>query len=517
MKILSKYILIIGIIFIILYSYTFYNKDKIFFSPDENTNLYLSQLYSSSGNFYYNDPLNNNLDQKIIHPRGIFPYNNKLVTTLPIGGPLIWGTLITLKLDILLPIFIPFISVITLIFLFLLLKEIFNESLAFFSTLTAGILAPIWYFSSAMMVTDMLWIFFDVAGTYYFFKLINSELENKYIFFSALFFGMGLLINYKSIFWLFSLGISLIIYCIFSKKTLLLKNIMKKIFPQGMVFVLFIITLLYLNYISYGNPLTTGYSALKEYAKTVGGLDLSLIYLDLPKLIFNIKNYLFFMSIYTIMMIIGIISLILNKNKNIQKNIFLIFFLIYSSIIILYLGNIASAGTDSFSIDASFLRYTLPIFLFSGPFIFLLLKNKSNITKISFILILIIINVTLISFANGGIDYSSKYRINSLNYRNQIINNTEPNAVIITAYYDKILFPHRKIADISLLNKNIEGQRIIDISLISEVIKDIEEPMYVISRGEFNIEEFIKELNKFGLTLDKVKDVPNLYKVIKLE
>src|SRR3989344_8291021 len=109
MKINNKTILFsILLFFFILYSYSFNQySNKIFYTPDENMNLYISKIFSNSGNLYFKEDLNNNLDMQLIHPRGTFPYNDKLLSIWPFGGPIIWGTLLVFNLENIIQYFTP--------------------------------------------------------------------------------------------------------------------------------------------------------------------------------------------------------------------------------------------------------------------------------------------------------------------------------------------------------------------------------------------------------------------------
>jgi len=508
---LNKFILIsIFLLFFLLYSFSFNQfQNKIFYSPDENINMHMSTIYSNSGKFYYKESLNNNLDNKIVHPRGIIPRGEKLVSILPIGGQMLWGTLMMFGMNHLISFFVPLASILTLLFLFLLLNKLFNKKIAYFSCLIVAIMAPFWFFSSSIMVSDILFLFFATTATFFLFK--SKLQENNSIFLSSFFFSMSLLINYRAIFFLFSFLISFVFY--FGK------NIFKNKGVKKLLIILFgalivLATLLFLNYILYGNPFSTGYSAIEKYSQEIEGPKFSLFYLEIPKLFFNLSNYLFYIPLYMAILTFGIFSFVLNK-KNTMKKTFLFSFILYFAIATLYLSNIASAGTDTFSIQSSFFRYILPIFLLGGPFIYASLKNIKKYNKLLFVFLFVLINVGIIVASNGGITYYKNYETNSLNYINLVINNTEKDSVIVTSYYDKVLFPKRNVADITLITEkgSLVGKEI-DEKVVADTIVKISKPVYILNRGGINLNCLREELNLKGFEIIEIKNVPHLYKIL---
>jgi hypothetical protein len=499
------------VLFFIIYIFSFYQSEsKLFYTPDENANYYISQVYANSGSFSYTDPLNQNLSVAIVHPREIFPYNGKLVPKHPLGGPLMWGTYLGSNLPEIIVILIPLAGILCILFVLLLARSMFSASRAIFSALLVGIVAPVWFFSTSVMLSDILWIFFAIAGLRYLFKAINEKSSVSWIL-MGLFFATSLLIDYKSIFFIFSAGISAIIV-LFNKRTLNVPYLLRAFFYTVCGSLLTIMTFFITNKMTYGGYLITGYRAVQVYASSLGGPELSLFYLELPKMLSNLVYYGWYIPSFTVMVVFGIYY---TSRENYGKSHILTWwFIVYALIAILYLSNIATAGSGAFNVQSSYFRYLLPIFLLTGPFVFAFLKKYPR-AAVLFILYFVVFNILTVVFSTGGIHYYDNYKQNSLSYRDKVIASTENDSIIITTYYDKILFPYRKVADVSLLTEedSLSGENIDEISL-ARVISELRVPTYIAVLDSIDSNRLTGELIKYNLTLRIIKDRPLLYQVV---
>jgi hypothetical protein len=511
----KKIILILIIIAIILYlaSFQMY-KDSHFNSPDENGVLYISSLYSNSGEFHYKNELNENLTYKIINPRGMFYYNNKTVSAFAVGQPLIMSIIISLEIEeilniISLIIFIPFV-----LFLFLFFKKLYGENIALTTCSILLFLAPIWRIVSFPMLTETLTIMFYLGFLYYLSKAIDDQ-NTKYFILMGLFSGLSFLVNYRSIFLVIATSISFILINkekkIF-KKVFSLKNIISFLIP----FLIIIFILLYTNNNLYGDPFTTGYSAQSQYASSIGGIELPLFYMDFKKMESNITQYIFFIPLLTLITILGFLTY--SKREYTRK--FLIYtILIFLIPVIIYFSNIASFASTFFSLASSYFRYIFALISISivGFTLFLKSPNINFGIKVLLITILITTNCIMISNSDGGINYNSEYQKRAQADEKLILENTPEKSIIITGYYDKLIFPERLTADISNLPGKFDGfNRITDVKVLAKVTSELyslESPLFFLYKGIINFESYESHLKEFNITIKQINKEGGLYQL----
>src|SRR3989344_4867435 len=137
-------LIILGLIFFAVYSFLAFEASlnwqdplgNIQNSPDETANLFFSRLFAEESRLQFADPANQAAED-LISPRSMRVIAGKTVPAGFMGLPLIYGSLAKIAGLCSIPFITPFISIIGLIFFYLLVKEIFGRNAAFIACLFA--------------------------------------------------------------------------------------------------------------------------------------------------------------------------------------------------------------------------------------------------------------------------------------------------------------------------------------------------------------------------------------------
>lgn len=193
--------------------------------------------------------------------------------------------------------------------------------------------------------------------------------------------------------------------------------------------------------------------------------------LDLEQSFEMAQHYIYEMFPYlSILFVLGLLILLVNLFIRFDKKylLYVLLFFFISFILIIYYGSWVfndNPDPNRYTIGNSYTRYWLPIYLFmiplaalfidrfSSAFIALFTKGKTKLTRLSLNLSQVAIVLGL-SFINLSFVYfGSEEGIAHLYYNNlreketteRVFALTEPNSIIITKYYDKFLFPERRV------------------------------------------------------------------------
>jgi 4-amino-4-deoxy-L-arabinose transferase-like glycosyltransferase len=170
--------------------------------------------------------------------------------------PFVFSILYITNLSFLIPFFIPVISTLNLLLVYLLGRRLFSKSTGIYAAIITS-LVPIYYFFSGKMLNDILISFFITLSAL-FFWLGYEQNKSKYKILLGLTLALGLLAKYTML-WFFP---ALLIYLIFRKK--LIKTLLDKSFWLSIVvFFLILIPWMFYSFITYRNPIGSIIHGLK--------------------------------------------------------------------------------------------------------------------------------------------------------------------------------------------------------------------------------------------------------------
>ncbi|MBU0597471.1 glycosyltransferase family 39 protein, partial [Patescibacteria group bacterium] len=247
----------LGIIFFVVYAWQYYGLDTLFTSPDETANYFFIELFANQGQLSYEEPLNVDVNN-VIKPRSMGVNGDNVVPGSFLGIILLYGLIAKifgLKIVLYLT---PLFSVISVIFFYLLIKEVFNKKVAFVSSVFLFFLPPFWYYSARGMFHNALFISLLIIGCYFIVKSIkNSNATVKAIsnyFLAGLFVGLALITRTSETIWIFV--VTILLFSFFRKN-------IKWYFPVIFFVVIMLVfsPILFLNNQLYGSPFSFSYSS----------------------------------------------------------------------------------------------------------------------------------------------------------------------------------------------------------------------------------------------------------------
>ncbi|MFH1187887.1 MAG: hypothetical protein V1688_03435, partial [bacterium] len=384
-----------------------------------------------------------------------------------------------------------------------------------------------WYYSTHSMYHNVLFVSFLIMGVYFFIGnsaiaagRFNGALEptrgdcatqNKKkqrinIILGSIFIALSLMTRYSEAPWVF---LVLGILYFLNKSKINLKQMAVCLF----IFFILSLPIFFLNNKLYGNSFSSGYksishsidvSAITAPTNNSSSLRaLCVIVLNIFRNSWNYGIYIFWwLSLPTCL---GVFLILKNYKKleNKQKK-YLIAFLVGFVYLVIYYGSWTfhdNPDPAKITIGTSYVRYWLPIYIFSTPFLAVFLaKLKRNTILFCALALLTSYNILFVfklTDESIGRNVLGEYA----EIKNAVLNLTENNSIIIAGYYDKLFFPDRMVIE------NIGEER--DKRL--EEIKKLLEKNYPIYYYSWNSDEDIlylnKILSKYNLSLTNAKKI----------
>ena len=471
-------LIILGIIFFFIYSYlTLGTTDgrTIFNSPDETANHFFISHFADTGSLSYAEPLNEQLDN-LIHPRSTNVYQGNIVPGSFLGMILIYGTIAGLFGKMLIPFLTPFVAVVAAFYFYRLITIIYNQKIAFISSLLLFILPPFWYFSTRGMFSQVLFVSLLIIASYYLMKLNWMKGEKLLVkdYLKSILVGVvfGLTINVRPVELIMLFIIALFLF-IYNYKKIKLVNVL--LIAIGIVIAT--LPILYFNQITYGNVLTTGYANLESSSMNVLAPDIasqdagrlgrlsSLVFpfgINLENIIRNAWNYIMEMHWWLgLFLVLGFIISLKRFTKLVKlQKAYLIVFTFIGIWLTFFYGSwkvTDRLATGEATIGTSYNRYWLLVFIMALPLVSLGIRHMVKISPKRIKGIVVMIIAITFFYASYNLTYfqtsDSLYEVNNsiVEYQQQyrqVEKNTTKESIIITQKTDKIFFPDRKVISI---------------------------------------------------------------------
>lgn len=505
----KKILIILAIFFVFVYSFLALKAGFIFNSPDENANYFFAKLFVAENRLDY--PLKENSD--ILHPRSMTIINQKIVPQSFLGMPLFYGCLGKIFGLNSIIFFTPIIATVSVLFFYEIIKKIFNEKIAFLSSILVFAHPAFWYYSTHSMYHNVSFVSFLIIGIYFLMSYSSAKKQYINIILGSVFIGLSLMMRYSEIIW-----VILVLICLY----FLNKN---KINPKQIAicfFVLFVLSvpILYLNNTLYGHPFASGYNLFARGSTTVAEIEhQSHIFLNIFRNFWNYGIYIFWWL--SLPACLGLFLLLkqYKKLESTQKKYLIAFFIGFIYLIVYY-GSWSfhdNLDPSKITIGTSYARYWLPIYIFSTPFLSMLLLKikqkktaKNNIIFLCALALLISYNflfVFKLTDESIGRDVLEEYA----KIKNTVLNLTEKDSIIIAGYYDKLFFPDRLV--IENINEEMNKK-------LTE-IKRLLEKKYNVYYYSWNSDNDILHLNnilsKYNLNLTNAKKIREGERLFQVE
>lgn len=447
--------------------------------PDESANYLFIRQLALHDKFGYDEPLSAvSLSQ--VHPRSTTVIGNKLV---PISFPgfivltafiskillmfvgLGWFNLLAVS-------FTPFIAVLTPLFFYGFLRRIFEKKVAWLASSGLFVLPVWWYYASRPFQHNILFVFFCVLMLYcfgVFWEKKDRPYKVLWAFLIGLFFGLAVYIRPSETAWLSGL---FIVFLVLTRQAWHLREYLALGSAVVAVMVIFLAT----QTAFYGNPFGSGY--VRPMATGEAGLvSMGPQGIPMVKALFlpfgfhprvmmsNFTGYFIkLFGLWTLLAFAGFITWLITSFRNLAldtkylilntyQRLYVLLFGLISLYLLIFYGSwlFFDNLVNQFSIGSSHARYFLPIYVFSLPlaaWFLLWLWRRSWILKIAAVTLTLALLVFSALEVFAPLEGLAKIKNTLTDYRDwqgRVYDLTPADAVILTRYADKYIFPGRKV------------------------------------------------------------------------
>lgn len=458
----------LAIIFFFIYSSIYFSLRPqatgddmwIFNTPDETANYFFIERLAQENSFRYSEPLNQIGQFNLVHPRSTKVVNDEIVPGNFAGFLLIMAVLAKLFSVGAIPFLIPIFSVLAVVCFYSILKKIFSENIAFWSSVLLLLTPAFWYYNSRSLFNNVLFIDFLIIGVWFLFRFLQSK-KIRSLAISGILLGLALSMRASDLIWVAFLVGSIFIY---NRKNLVWKHWL----IMAISVILAFLPVLIIQNNLYGSPLVTGYNP--EIGATLSGGN---FYLNIAKQlllpfgfhVFNIISnlYYFFVKIFWwqfALSLIGVAAL-MKSWRNQQTDNKEKYYLAVATLVIIFVAIYYGSWKFFDNLIASPLigssqtRYLLPVYILSLPWaakaiIWLagFFKNK-KINQLFIIFIVAVfggLSADVVLYQGPESLMSVKKTVLSYHeISKNIRNKAEPKAVIVSGYSDKLFFPKRAV------------------------------------------------------------------------
>ena len=465
----------------------------MYVSPDETANAFFAKTFVRTGALSVFEPLNADLGDAL-HPRSIISIASRLVPSGFIGLPVIFGTVASFTGYWSLPFLTPLLAALALFAWYATVKKIFDREVALLSAILLAIHPAWWYYSARSFMPNVPFVALLILAAYL--LVVRPSRAQRFALVDPTLAGalaaLALFIRPSEIVWL---TVASAIAIFFSASPLLrsrrgwgwssLKS--PALFLAGLAIA--IIPLFAFNAVTYGSPLTTGYTAVAnaEIGEEEIGNQKSEISDASPSLS-SISNFQFPISrslfpfglsrhdVKTNMLSYGfglfwwltVLSVIgfplafprksLAKEHHAARKSYLAFAVAASAYLALMYGSwtfFDNPDPTQVTIGNSHVRYWLPAFVLATPFAALGIRWISRRAFTDFarraavaILIVLCLGLSIrVAFLSpqDGIVAAARGLEESRDTRDVVLGVTERDSVIVVDRGDKLFFPYRRV------------------------------------------------------------------------
>jgi len=477
-------LMIMALVFMCIYSVLGAWSPTQYNSPDEQANYFFIERFATQGEISYYEPLNH-ITPYIIHPRSTGVVGESIVPGSFLGLILFLGTMaIAFGLSAV-PFVVPIVSALTPLFFFQIIARIFNRRIALMAALLLYIHPAFWYFSTRSLYPNMLMINLLIISAGLLFWGVNS-LQNKkgryaIIMAAGLFMGLAMSMRLNEAFWIAPL-LTLALW--WYRKDFKWSEI---IFLGCSIFA-GVAPFLYANYLAYGSPIFTGYFEVNnaiEQAETPVAQAWSLFKFGvlpfgfhIKNILINSRNYLLYVFMWWSLLMYATLVYTVTQYKKLPQAMrhYLQWYAILAIMLIVYYGSWKfhdHPDPHAISIGTSYIRYWLPLYILSLPIIayaaeqlYMRLAQAKDIIDhkllntlfIGAFLTMLLGSFHLVWFKTDESFVNIQKNITiGQQVAEQVILATPEDAVVVTDYDDKFIFPHRAVI-VPFRNQYIQQQ-----------------------------------------------------------
>lgn len=470
----------------------FKSQDKTFvkwLSPDETANYAIAKHYAQTGSLMFFEK-DNLLAHELIHPRSFRSDYGWVKPVSFIGLPLFYGALARVFGIGILPYLTPLIGALGLVVVYLLVKELFGKSAGLIAAALLAVFPVYIYFSSRSFFHNILFTVAALTGLYFAVKAGKTKRpaegtvsarfwkESLLSLLAGVAIGIAVAARTSELLWLGPLLVGLYIFNVRRFGPL-------KLFFFAYGALLALAPVMYWNEVLYGSWRAMGYPELNSSLSTLGENSSTLFqtaaagkWYDLRPLAAKVKMTIFHFGYkpeqslkmwqaYVVTMFpwlvwlggVGIALYVVRfRHYAKERWLFLFGWIALSLVLVLYYGSWVfydNPDPNSFTIGNSYTRYWLPVYIGGLVFASVAITTVSGWLRQRFVIgfvrlaAVVVIAVFSIGYVwyepSEGLAVSIDKQVQARGEWQVLLGLTEPNAVIITRYHDKLLFPERRV------------------------------------------------------------------------
>ncbi|MBU0646227.1 hypothetical protein KJ611_01970 [Patescibacteria group bacterium] len=532
---------------VFLGSLTLIWSSNLHLSPDESANVFFTRQFAESGQLAAAEPLNLVLSD-ILHPRSLLSLNGRLLPGSFLGLPVLYGALAAVSTPNILPYLTAFFAFLAVLAWFGIVRRIFSPQIALISSLLLACHPAWWYYSARPFMHNVLFVSLLIFGLYLFtarplktwFRKNPSALISLVDpFLAGLCLGLAVFVRSSEVIWL---ALGLAVAYLFYRRTVSWRVWV----TAALGVVLALLPMLYFNHQTYGHVFLTGYTVEPVGPEIVESVPpeppafanaaLNQTWEQLqaalsPVLPFGLhpRNILRHLSSYglslfwwlTIFAVLGLLSFLTRaERKQLPAKTYLWTGLAISAWLILLYGSWAfhdNPDPNSITLANSYVRYWLPIYLFSTPFsalgiLWLVQKLKGvrvqNLAVILFLAMSFALSLHQVFYTPGdGLLAAAATLERSAQIKQQVLALTEPDSIVIVDYADKIFFPERRV--------RVPLRSEVTYQFMPAMLKQAPLYYYGVTLPDKDLEYLNEVKLKDGLQIELVKtfDAESLYRI----
>lgn len=441
-----------------------YNRSTLIFNqPDEMANYAFIKEWVLHDQVGIAEPLTE-LAQSQVHPRSMTVVNGRLV---PIGfpgfiavvtafvQPFVWLFGVD-SFNWFVVLFTPLLAASSSILMYGISRSLgLSKGVAMISGLSLLVIPPWWYYASRPLQVNTTLVFFILVSIW-----TGLRKNNRISRFFLLGLSSGLALYVRPSEWVWVLGL-LGVIGYYNREYLQFKNVMWFGLGSGFMALIFFLT----QYAFYGSVLGSGY--VRPNSDGSAGLIMAgpqgIRFVQALILPFGFNAFAIVKTVYqygltlflpwVIMIVTGLGFLVINRKQVPVLSKYAISLLGLSVWLAVYYGSwqFTDNLANQVSIGSSQVRYFLPVYVLAVPLVAYALSKMYTWNWSGKVMVAIISSALLIfSVKSVYFKFEGLYRIKQTvttyyEWREKIMAVTPENAIIVTRYADKYLFPERKI------------------------------------------------------------------------
>lgn len=453
------FLLLLGAVFFCLYAWLYLSTPLIFNSPDEAATFVFAQNFAEQGSLKIE--MGENPGNRML-PRSVNIIGSHWVPGSFIGLILFLGMIQKLFGQGLMMVTPSLFAVFGVFAFYGILRRIFTERIAFLSSILFFFLPQWWHFASKGFLPNTTFLSLLLISLYLAMKA--HELMKKqwyhYLSFgllSGLSFGLAFSIRPSAFWWLLVMIVTLLIA---QRKYLKWPILLMGILGVGIIGV----WNGYWQIDTYGSFLNTGYDqyqfGLEPLSNSLARSSLFSPFplgIDLVSTFRNIANFTFKLFWWqVILLLIGLMAWWKQKGCSKEQKLYTSLVLFMTFYLIIYYGSWSVAddldGTRV-SIAFSHVRYWLPIMIGFLPFVVLgmmrvvrRLKKPNRLLGWNILLgVVLLLSIYSVLASKDNLREIAQNIVNYKEIRQEVVELTEANAVIVSERSDKVFWPARNV------------------------------------------------------------------------